>query len=128
SIYSTTTKINPPQLHEFIRNVRHERSRGSVTGRTLLEGKTIHVPDVIRDPEYTMRDLAQKAGFRTILGVPLLRDNIAIGVIVLTRSQVRPFSEKQIELVRTFAARAVIAIENTRLLTDLHQPTPDPPS
>jgi len=115
----------PPQLHEFIRNVRHERSRGSVTGRTLLEGKTIHVPDVIRDPEYTMRDLAQKAGFRTILGVPLLRDNIAIGVIVLTRSQVRPFSEKQIELVRTFAAQAVIAIENTRLLNELHQRTAD---
>src|SRR5215831_12779826 len=76
-------------------------------------------------PSNTMRDLAQKAGFRTILGVPLLRDNIAIGVIVLTRSQVRPFSEKQIELVRTFAAQAVIAIENTRLLNELHQRTAD---
>ncbi|MGE5367570.1 MAG: GAF domain-containing protein [Betaproteobacteria bacterium] len=111
----------PSHLHEFIRNVRHERSRGSVTGRALLEGKTVHVPDVRRDPEYAMRDFAQKAGFRTALGVPLLRDGIAIGVIVLTRSQVRPFNEEQIELVRTFAAQAVIAIENARLLSELRQ-------
>jgi GAF domain-containing protein len=115
----------PPQLHAFIRNLRHERSRGSVTGRALLEGKTVHVPDVRRDPEYAMRDFAQKAGFRTALGVPLLRDGMAIGVIVLTRSQVRPFSEKQIELVRMFAAQAVIAIENARLLSELRQRTAD---
>ncbi|HEV3160195.1 MAG TPA: GAF domain-containing protein [Xanthobacteraceae bacterium] len=115
----------PPQLHAFIRNLRHERSRGSVTGRALLEGKTVHVPDVRRDPEYAMRDFAQKAGFRTALGVPLLRDGMAIGVIVLTRSQVRPFSEKQIELVRMFAAQAVIAIENARLLSELRRRTAD---
>ncbi len=115
----------PPQLHEFIRKLRHERSRGTVTGRALLEGKTIHVSDIRRDPEYTMRDFAQKAEFRTVLGVPLLRDGIAIGVIVLTRSQVRPFSENQIELVRTFATQAVIAIENARLLNELHQRTTD---
>ncbi len=115
----------PPQLHEFIRTVRHERSRGSVTGRALLESKTIHVPDVRRDPEYTMRQFAQVAGFRTALGVPLLRDGIAIGVIVLTRSKVRPFSERQIEIVRTFAAQAVIAIENARLLDELRQRTAD---
>jgi GAF domain-containing protein len=115
----------PPQLHAFIRNLRHERSRGSVTGRALLEGKTVHVPDVRRDPEYAMRDFAQKAGFRTALGVPILRDGTAIGVIVLTRSQVRPFSEKQIELVRMFAAQAVIAIENARLLSELRRRTAD---
>ncbi len=115
----------PPQLHDFIKNLRHERSRGTITGRALIESKTIHVPDVRRDPEYTMHDFAQKAEFRTVLGVPLLRDGIAIGVIVLTRSQVRPFSDAQIDVVRTFAAQAVIAIENARLLNELHQRTDD---
>ena len=105
----------PSELHEFIRNVRHERTRGSVTGRAFLEGKTIHVRDVTRDPEFTMHEFAQKAGIRTVLGVPLLRQGTAIGVIVLTRSQVRPFNKKQIDLVETFADQAVIAIENVRL-------------
>jgi signal transduction histidine kinase len=125
AFYYASVYNYPPQLHEFIRNLRHERNRGTITGRSLLEGKTIHVPDVRHDPEYTMHDFAQKAGFRTVLGVPLLRDGTAIGVIVLTRSQIRPFSEAQIEIVRTFAAQAVIAIENARLLNELRQRTTD---
>jgi GAF domain-containing protein len=115
----------PSHLHEFMRNARHERTRGSVTGRALLEGKTVHVDDVTRDSEYTMQDFAQKVGIRTALGVPLLRDGVAIGVIVLARRQVRPFNEREIELVRTFAAQAVIAIENARLLNELRQRTDD---
>jgi GAF domain-containing protein len=111
----------PSHLHEFMRNARHERTRGSVTGRALLEGKTVHVHDVTRDSEYTMQDFAQKVGIRTALGVPLLRDGVAIGVIVLARRHVRPFNEREIELVRTFAAQAVIAIKNARLLNELRE-------
>ena len=105
----------PPELHDFIRAARHERTRGSVTGRVMLDRKTVHVRDVMRDPEYTMREFAQKAGFRTALGVPLLREGKAIGVIVLARSKILPFTDKQIDLVTTFADQAVIAIENARL-------------
>jgi signal transduction histidine kinase len=111
----------PPELHEFIRSARHERTRGSVTGRVLLDRKTIHVSDVTRDAEYTMREFAQKAGFRTALGVPLLRAGNAIGVIILTRSKILPFTDKQIDLVTTFADQAVIAIENARLFNELQQ-------
>ena len=89
--YYTSIYNYPSELHEFMRNVRHERSRGSVTGRALLDRKTVHVHDVLNDPEYTLREFAQKAGFRSGLGVPLLRDGVPIGVIVLARSAVRPF-------------------------------------
>jgi two-component system, NtrC family, sensor kinase len=113
----------PPELNEFIRSARHERTRGSVTGRALLDGKTVHVPDVMRDPQYTMREFAQTMGIRTALGVPLLREGNAIGVIILVRSKVLPFTDKQIDLVTTFADQAVIAIENVRLFEAEQQRT-----
>ena len=99
-------------------------SRGSCVGRTLLEAKTVHIHDIRDDPEYEL-EVGKLEGYRTMLGVPLLREGAPIGVLALIRSVRQPFTPEQIELVETFAAQAVIAIENTRLLNELHQRTDD---
>ena len=97
--------------------------RWTLSGRVMEEGRTVHIHDVLADTEYTFTAAQQVAGFRSGLGVPLMREGTPIGVINLWRSQVQPFTEKQIELVTTFAAQAVIAIENTRLLKELRDRT-----
>jgi GAF domain-containing protein/CheY-like chemotaxis protein len=113
----------PPDIIEYVKAIPHERGRGSVVGRTLLAAKTVHVTDVLADPEYTNLDMQQKLGLRTVLGVPLLREGNPIGVISLVRNSVQPFTDKQIELVTTFADQAVIAIENVRLFDEVQKRT-----
>src|SRR5262249_43698608 len=88
----------------------------------VMEGRVIHIPDVTQDPDY--RNPAQPIlHLRTVLAVPMLRERIPIGAVVIWRSEVRPFSEAQIKLVTTFADQAVIAIENVRLFQELEART-----
>jgi signal transduction histidine kinase len=104
-------------------NVLLAPARGSIVGRTVLEGKTVHVSDVVADPEYTLLEFQKRVGYRTALGVPLLREGTPIGMLFLARHEVRPFTDKQIELVETFADQAAIAIENTRLFEEVQART-----
>ena len=111
-----------PELTQYAKEHPLRPDRGSMTGRAALEGRAIHVPDVLADPEYTASGY-QSFGYRTALAVPLLREGATIGVFVLTRDAVNPFTDKQIELVTTFADQAVIAIENVRLFEAEQQRT-----
>ena len=113
----------PASHSEVASNVVFEPGRGSVMGRVALEAKPVQVADVLADPEYTLHEAQQRVGYRTVLAVPLLRESHPIGAISLMRFTVRPFTDKQIELAQNFADQAVIAIENTRLIAELHQRT-----
>jgi two-component system NtrC family sensor kinase len=108
-----------PEFLEYIGASPVQPGRGTVHGRALLEGKVIHIPDVLADPDYTWVEAQKLGGFRTMLGVPMLRDGVPIGGLALSRSEVRPFTDKQIELVQTFADQAAIAIENVRLFDEI---------
>jgi signal transduction histidine kinase len=109
----------PGDWLDYNKERRLDPGRGSIVGRVLLEGATVQVADVLSDPDYTFLEPAKKAGYRTFLGVPLMREDRPIGVLVLARTAVAPFSDKQIELVKTFADQAVIAIENVRLFEEV---------
>jgi GAF domain-containing protein len=109
----------PPDYIEAMRAAPLKSGRSSVIGRVLLGRQTVHIHDVRADPDFVLLDVQRAQGFRTALGVPLMREGAPIGVLFLSRKQVRPFTDKQIELVSTFADQAVIAIENVRLLNEI---------
>ena len=112
-----------PAFEEIARKTRFAPGRGTASERALLEAKVIHIADAREDPEYSWREAVDIGGVRTAVGVPLMREQTAIGVLSLTRRTVRPFTDKQIELLQTFADQAVIAIENARLFEEVQERT-----
>jgi two-component system, NtrC family, sensor kinase len=110
-----------PELYDFIKRNPPRVGREAISGRAVLERRVVHVPDLRADPEYHYAEQLEQ--FRAILGVPLLRESVPIGVIIIFRTDPRPFTPRQIELVTTFADQAVIAIENVRLLQELQDRT-----
>jgi two-component system, NtrC family, sensor kinase len=123
SFYAAASYRHTPEYIEFVGAQTYRPGSSGVVGRVLLEGKSVHVRDVLSDPDFKLREFARVGNFRTILGVPLLREGSPIGVVVLQRAVVRPFTERQIKLVESFADQAVIAIENTRLFESEQQRT-----
>ena len=118
------TSVNfPAAFMDYVKTRPILRDRGSVAGRALLEGRVVHIADVVADPDFTFSEAQKRGGYRTVLGIPLLREGSPIGVIVLTRTAVRPFTDKQIEVLTTFADQAVIAIENVRLFDEVQART-----
>jgi signal transduction histidine kinase len=107
----------------YLETVTIEPGRGTIVGRTLLDGKTVHVHDVQADPDYKLTGVITLGGYRTTLGVPLLREGLPVGVIFLARTKVASFNQQQIDLVTTFADQAVIAIENVRLFEEVQAGT-----
>jgi two-component system, NtrC family, sensor kinase len=115
----------PADYEDFMKRTPVQPGRGTLIGRTTLEAGVVHIPDCLSDAEYSWRESQERGGYRTMLGVPLLREGVPIGVLAMTRSVVKPFTEKQIALITTFADQAVIAIENVRLFDQVQQRTRD---
>ena len=114
-----TARGLPEEAKEFILVHPLPADRGTLSGRVALERRVVHIPDVLQDPEYTYLDVQKIQRHRTMLGIPLLREEALLGIFIITRTRVDPFADKEIELATTFADQAVIAIENARLFDEL---------
>jgi GAF domain-containing protein/signal transduction histidine kinase len=120
-LFRYVAAIDEDKLWDLVRDQRFGPSRGTLTGRALVEGGIVHIPDAAADPEYNIDGAVTVGGLRAALAVPLLHNGAIVGTFNLVRFRPEPFTERQIELVRTFADQAVIAIENARLLTELRE-------
>jgi transcriptional regulator with GAF, ATPase, and Fis domain len=124
-VYSAASFGYSGEYNEYLKTITFAPGREGVAGRVLLQRKPVQIADVRADPEYGLPEVQRLGGFRTHLGLPLLREDSVIGVLLVSRTVVEPFHDKHIELLNTFAAQAVIAIENARLLNELRQRTTD---
>ena len=113
----------PAEMVEVLGKIGQVMGRGSLAGRTIIEGRPVHIDDVDADAEYAFHDFTRVTGARSMLGVPLLRDGRPVGLLSLYRTKLAPFTPRQIELMETFADQAVIAIENTRLFEEVQERT-----
>lgn len=122
-IWTADYGIGSEEYREIVRRPIYFPTRDTLVGRTIMERTAVRIDDVLRDPEYKFAEAQQKGGFRSIIGVPLLRDGFPIGVIVLWRSSVNPFTDREARIVTTFAEQAVVAVENARLVRALQRQT-----
>ena len=123
--YSAASYGHTPAYDAHMRTLAFPPGKGSVVGRVQLAKGSVQIIDVLADPEYTAFETQRLGGYRTHLGVPLLREGSLVGVLVVSRTTVRPFEAKHVELIETFADQAVIAVENVRLFDELQARTED---
>ena len=123
SFYSAASYGHTPEYNEYVRTLTFAPGREGVLGRVLLEHRPVQIADVLADPDYRLREVQRLGGFRTHLGLPLLREGKPIGILIVSRATVQPFDDKHIALLTTFADQAVVAIENTRLFEAEQQRT-----